>query len=52
MIIYRPHRGGLRQAMEEAVEFETFEVMKEYIVEQNAKIIPEWGAPFVLMISL
>lgn len=34
MIIYRPHRGGLAEAMEEAKEFETETEMKEYIVER------------------
>lgn len=33
MIIYRPHRGGLRESMEEAREFESEDQMKEYIVE-------------------
>lgn len=44
MIIYRPHRGGLRESMAEAREFESVEAMKKYIVEQNT--IPEWGRPF------
>ena len=35
MIIYRPHRGGLRESMAEAREFESVEAMKEYIVQQH-----------------
>lgn len=31
MVIYRPHRGGLAEAMAEAKEFESFEEMKRYI---------------------
>lgn len=34
MIIYRPHRGGLFEALEEAREFNTIEEMKKFIVEQ------------------
>lgn len=45
MIIYRPHRGGLAEAMAEAREFESIEAMKEYIVEHDGSI-PEWGHPF------
>ena len=33
MIIYRPHRGLLIEAMREAKEFENFDMMKEYIAE-------------------
>lgn len=44
MIIYRPHRGGLKEAMEEAVEFRTCEEMKAYIVEQHTD--PELGPIF------
>lgn len=33
MVIYRPHRGGLAEAMEEAREFENFEEMKQYIYD-------------------
>ena len=35
MIIYRPHRGGLKEAMSEAKEFNNVEDMKEYIVKQH-----------------
>lgn len=34
MVIYRPHCGGLAEAMAEAREFESFEDMKRYIYEQ------------------
>lgn len=34
MVIYRPHRGGLMDAMAEAKEFESFDEMKRYIYEQ------------------
>lgn len=35
MIIYRPHRGGIAEAMEEAREFKTIDEMKAYIVLMN-----------------
>lgn len=42
MIIYRPHRGLLSEAMAEAKEFENVEEMKKHIV----KIWHEgWGGP-------
>lgn len=42
MIIYRPHRGLLSEAMAEAKEFENVEEMKKHI----AKIWHEgWGGP-------
>ena len=31
MIKYRPHRGGLAEAMAEAKEFDTIEEMKEHV---------------------
>ena len=34
MIIYRPHRGSLIDAMAEAKEFNNEQEMKEYIAEQ------------------
>ena len=34
MIIYRPHRGSLDEAMSEAKEFNDETEMKKYIVEQ------------------
>ena len=33
MIIFRPHRGNLADAMSEAKEFKNVEQMKEYIVQ-------------------
>lgn len=34
MIIYRPHRGNLADAMAEAKEFDSEDQMKDYIVSQ------------------
>ena len=34
MIIFRPHRGSLSEALEEAKEFNNVDEMKEYIVKQ------------------
>ena len=34
MIIYRPHRGSLAEAMEEAKEFNNEQEMKEHIANQ------------------
>lgn len=42
MLIYRPHRGSLSDAMAEAVEFDSEEAMKRYIVSEEVKL---WGAP-------
>ena len=39
MIIYRPHRGSLDEAMKECKEFETVDEMKEFISR-------EWCALF------
>lgn len=39
MIIYRPHRGTLAEAMLEAKEFDSIEAMKEYIVQENTKLL-------------
>lgn len=33
MVIYRPHRGGLKESLSEAREFKTIEEMKMYIYE-------------------
>lgn len=46
MIIYRPHRGGLAEAMAEAREFSTAEEMLDYIVAANTD--EEWGPAFDL----
>lgn len=43
-IIYRPHRGGLEEAMKEKMEFTTFEELQRYIVgemEPWIKLSPE-----------
>ena len=42
MVIYRPHRGRLDEAMAEAREFESFEEMKQYIVDESKQY---WGKP-------
>lgn len=34
MIIYRPHRGSLSEAMDEAKEFKDIQEMKEFIVKE------------------
>lgn len=49
MIIYRPHRGALADALAEAKEFETVEEMKAYIYEDWKNMCMEIGyksAPF------
>lgn len=49
MIIYRPHRGGVAEAMEEANEFETEEEMKQHIFEYHKSYFLDLGylnAPF------
>lgn len=49
MIIYRPHRGGLAEAMQEAKEFQTEDEMKQYIYEEHKRYFSEIGfnsAPF------
>lgn len=35
MIIYRPHRGGLAEAMAEAEEFDSIEDIKKHLVEKH-----------------
>lgn len=35
MVLYRPHRGGFREAMERAKEFESVDSMKGYIVQEH-----------------
>ena len=42
MIIFRPHRRLLYEAMAEAKEFDTVEEMKEYIVKLWHE---DWGGP-------
>lgn len=49
MIIYRPHRGGLTEAMQERQIFQTEEEMKQYIYEEHKATFERWGysdAPF------
>lgn len=35
LYIYRPHRGSLDEAMQQAQEFETLEALLEHIVKEN-----------------
>lgn len=44
MVIYRPHRGGLEEAMGEVREFSGVEEMLAYIVQANTD--PERGPAF------
>lgn len=46
MVIYRPHRGGLKEAMAEAREFPSVEDMLAYIVEEHTDAV--WGPAFDL----
>ncbi len=49
MVIYRPHRGGLAEAMAEKKEFQTEEEMKQYIYEEHKNYYQGLGydnAPF------
>ena len=43
MVIYRPHRGGLKEALAEAKEFESFEEMKQYIYEHFKFVYSDLG---------
>lgn len=45
MIVYRPHRGGLAEAMAEAKEFETEEEMKRHIFECHKSYFLDLGYP-------
>lgn len=40
MVIYRPHRGGLKEAMAEAKEFNSIDEMKRYICDKHNRSIP------------
>ncbi len=40
MVIYRPNRGGLAEAMDHAREFENFDEMKRHVVEEHEET---WG---------
>lgn len=46
MVIYRPHRGGIAEAIAEAKEFENIEGMKEYILECRTKNTSHSYKPF------
>ena len=35
MVIYRPHRGGLKEAMTEDKEFNSIDEMKRYICDKH-----------------
>ncbi len=43
MVIYRPHKGGLKEALAEAREFDSFEEMKTYIASDYKKMYTELG---------
>lgn len=43
MVIYRPHRGGLKEALEEAKEFESIEEMKQHIYEHFKFVYSDLG---------
>lgn len=45
MIIYRPHRGGLAEAMAEAKEFQTEEEMKQHICKHHKAYFLDLGYP-------
>lgn len=44
MIIYRPHRGSLDEAMRECKEFESLDDMKKFICDQWSDMLG--GQPF------
>lgn len=46
MIIYRPHRGGIAEAIAEAKEFENIEDMKKYITDSLSRNTPDGYKPF------
>lgn len=49
MIIYRPHRGSLKDALKEAKEFDSIDEMKQYIYNDWKKLYLELNykdAPF------
>lgn len=43
MVIYRPHRGGLKEALAEAKEFESIEEMKKWIYEHFKFVYADLG---------
>lgn len=40
MVIFRPHRGGLEEAMEEAMEFDSIDEMLKYICAKHNTAVP------------
>ena len=40
MVIFRPHRGGLKEAMEEAMEFDSIDDMLKYICVEHNTTVP------------
>lgn len=40
MVIFRPHRGGLKEAMEEAMEFDSIDEMLKYICVKHNTAVP------------
>lgn len=48
MIKYRPHRGSLEDAMQEAREFENYEDMKRHVLREHAI----WNTDGVTMFDL
>lgn len=40
MVIYRPHRGGLKKSLAEAKQFSSFEEMKKYLLEHYQSLLP------------
>ena len=46
MIKYRPHRGGMSEAMEEAKEFDSIDDVKVYVYQQHKEL--HGKAPFGL----
>lgn len=40
MVIFRPHRGGLKEAMKEAMEFDSIDEMLKYICAEHNAAVP------------
>lgn len=40
MVIYRPHKGGLKEAMAEAKESNSIDEMKQYVCDEHNRLIP------------
>lgn len=43
MVIYRPHRGGLKESLAEAKEFESIDEMKQWIYEHYKFVYADLG---------